>query len=140
MTRSWSAGDRITLDMAMPPRATVPDPRIDAVRGTIALERGPLVYAIEDADLPEGTSVESLEVPESPNLESSVQAEQGLGELTWITVDAQLRGDPPATKWPYRHRHAATAGTASSTHKLRTLDFMKRYSSVGFFDKVSRRG
>ena len=114
LTRSWSAGDRITLDMAMPPRATVPDPRIDAVRGTIALERGPLVYAIEDADLPEGTSVESLEVPESPNLESSVQAEHGLGELTWITVDAQLRGDPPATKWPYRHRHAATAGTAAS--------------------------
>ena len=38
----------------MPPRLTVPDPRIDAVRGCVAIERGPLVYCIETADLPAG--------------------------------------------------------------------------------------
>jgi DUF1680 family protein len=124
LTRTWSAGDRLTLEMAMPPRATVPDPRIDAVRGTIALERGPLVYAVEDADLPEGTSVESLEVAEPPSLESSVQAEPGLGELTWITADAQLRGDPPARRWPYRHRQSGTAGpTMSRPVKVRALPY-----------------
>jgi DUF1680 family protein len=124
LSRNWAAGDRLTLNMAIPPRATIPDPRIDAVRGTIALERGPLVYAVEDADLPEGTSVESLEVAESPSLESSVQAEPGLGELTWITVDAQLRSDPPATRWPYRHRQSGTAGpTTSRLVKVRALPY-----------------
>jgi hypothetical protein len=28
----------------------VPGPRIDAVRGTVAVERGPLVYAVESTD------------------------------------------------------------------------------------------
>ena len=124
LTRTWSAGDRLTLDMAMPPRATVPDPRIDAVRGTIALERGPLVYAVEDADLPEGNSVESLEVSESPSLESSVETDPGLGELTWINVDAELRSDPPATRWPYRHKHAAAPGKATTLQtRVRALPY-----------------
>ena len=34
------------------PRVTEPDPRVDAVRGCVAVERGPLVYCIESADLP----------------------------------------------------------------------------------------
>ena len=39
------------LSLDMPARITAPDPRIDAVRGTVAIERGPLVYALEEADL-----------------------------------------------------------------------------------------
>jgi hypothetical protein len=111
LTRSWSPGDRVVLKLAMPPRATVPDPRIDAVRGTIALERGPLVYAVEDADLPAGMSVESLEVEESPRLEASMEGAPGLGELTWLSLDATLRHDPKGHGWPYRHGHGESGGT-----------------------------
>ncbi|HXG39318.1 MAG TPA: hypothetical protein VNJ28_00110 [Candidatus Limnocylindrales bacterium] len=38
------------------------DPRIDAVRGCLALERGPLVYCVEGADLPPGTELEEVEL------------------------------------------------------------------------------
>jgi hypothetical protein len=103
LSRSWRAGDRVALELAMSPRVTIPDIRIDAVRGTIALERGPLVYAVEDADLPEGASVESLEVEASPSLEVVTRPEPGLGELTWLSLDAQTRDDPTRTKWPYRN-------------------------------------
>jgi DUF1680 family protein len=124
LTRTWSAGDRLTLKMAIPPRATVPDPRIDAVRGTIALERGPLVYAVEDADLPAGTSVESLEVAPSPDLEAFVQSEPSLGELTWLSLDATLREDLPGKKWPYRHGHGAAAGVAPGKQtRIRALPY-----------------
>lgn len=64
-TRDWRVGDRIVLDLDMPVRVTAPDPRIDAVRGCVALERGPLVYCIETADLPAGMDLEALELEPS---------------------------------------------------------------------------
>ena len=62
VARRWHAGDRVTLHLDMPIRVTEPDPRIDAVRGTVAIERGPLVYCIETADLPTGTVLEEISV------------------------------------------------------------------------------
>ena len=121
LTRTWRAGDRVVLSLAMPPRATFPDPRIDAVRGAIALERGPLVYAVEDADLPAGKSVESLEVESSPQLEAVTSSEPGLGELTWLSLDAEARDDPAMPSWPYRNA-AATAVSAKKT-KIRALPY-----------------
>ena len=51
---------RSKLTLEMPPRVTAPDDRIDAVRGCVALERGPLVYCVESADLPPGTELETV--------------------------------------------------------------------------------
>ncbi|WP_065961006.1 beta-L-arabinofuranosidase domain-containing protein [Curtobacterium sp. UCD-KPL2560] len=59
--RVFAAGDRIVLDVPVQARTTVPDPRIDAVRGTVAVERGPLVYAVESIDA--GSDVRDLLVP-----------------------------------------------------------------------------
>jgi DUF1680 family protein len=60
VTRSWESATRIVLDLAMPPRPVVANPRVDAVRGCVALHRGPLVYAIEQADLPEQVELEDV--------------------------------------------------------------------------------
>ena len=59
-TAVWRAGDRVVLDLPMQPRLTVPDPRIDAVRGSVAIERGPVVYCVETADLPAGVELEDV--------------------------------------------------------------------------------
>ena len=53
--RAWEAGDRMTLELPSEIRLVHPDHRVDAIRGSIAFERGPLVYAFETADLPPGT-------------------------------------------------------------------------------------
>jgi DUF1680 family protein len=58
--RPWRAGDRVVLTLDLPVRVTEPDPRIDAVRGCVAVERGPLVYCIESADAPAGVELEEL--------------------------------------------------------------------------------
>jgi hypothetical protein len=60
LARSWAAGDRIVLELPMEVRITVPDERIDAVRGCGAVEVGPLVYCFEDHDQPDGVSVDDI--------------------------------------------------------------------------------
>jgi DUF1680 family protein len=44
-------GDVVELVLPLVPRITTPDPRIDAVRGCVAVERGPEVLALESVDL-----------------------------------------------------------------------------------------
>jgi DUF1680 family protein len=58
--RHWQTDDRIVLDLDLPVRVTEPDPRVDAVRGCIAVERGPLVYCLESVDAPPQTELEDL--------------------------------------------------------------------------------
>jgi hypothetical protein len=101
-SRTWRPGDRLRIRLAMPPRTTIPDPRIDAVRGTLAIERGPLVYAIEEADLPDGTPLESLEVDRdiSPAVHSG-PVDPPLDGLTLLDVAATVRDDTPVGAWPY---------------------------------------
>jgi len=57
VTRSWKAGDRVELELDVSPRLTLPNPRIDAVRGCVALERGPIVYCFEQTDLAAGANL-----------------------------------------------------------------------------------
>lgn len=52
LTRSFSTAVTVRLGLSMPARLVAPHPRVDAVRGCVALARGPLVYSVEQADLP----------------------------------------------------------------------------------------
>jgi DUF1680 family protein len=61
LTRTWHEGDRVELTLAMPPRLITGHPRVDAVRGTVALARGPVVYCLEHADLPSPLAGEVFE-------------------------------------------------------------------------------
>ncbi|MEZ0448137.1 glycoside hydrolase family 127 protein [Cellulomonas sp. ICMP 17802] len=58
---------RIELDLPMPVVAVAAHPRVDAVRGCVALRRGPVVFCVEQAGLPAGIVLEDLAlVPGSP--------------------------------------------------------------------------
>ncbi|MDQ0895059.1 glycoside hydrolase family 127 protein [Agromyces ramosus] len=62
LQRSFSAGDVMELRLPLEPRFSRAHPRVDAVRGQAAVERGPLVLALEDVDLPDGIDVEHVEL------------------------------------------------------------------------------
>jgi DUF1680 family protein len=49
--RAFRAGDVVELHLPVVPRFTAADPRIDAVRGCLAVERGPEVLCLESVDL-----------------------------------------------------------------------------------------
>src|ERR1700759_1591165 len=83
--RRWSRGDVVTLSLPMPPRLTWPDDRIDAVRGCVAIERGPLVCCIEQTD--QEAPVDEVRIEDGP---MTAVAEAGLlGGVT--TVEARGR-------------------------------------------------
>jgi DUF1680 family protein len=46
-TDAMHAGDELVLELPLHARITHPDPRIDALRGQVAVERGPLVLCLE---------------------------------------------------------------------------------------------
>lgn len=58
--REWSKGDRIESDFPMQPMRVRCDPRVAANDGRVALQYGPLVYAIESVDLPGGVSADEV--------------------------------------------------------------------------------
>lgn len=55
-------GTRVVLDLPMPVRMVRAHPRVDAVRGCVALARGPVVYCVEGVDLPPGVDVDDVRV------------------------------------------------------------------------------
>jgi uncharacterized protein len=98
--RTWAVGDVVRLELPLDVRWTVPDPRIDAARGCVAVERGPLVYCAEalaaagEADL--GTFVVEPEraVP---------RAVDGLAGVVCLAVDGRELA-PAEASWPYGAR------------------------------------
>jgi hypothetical protein len=50
LERSWRPGDLVELDLPMDARLIEPHPAIESTRGSVAIERGPLVYCLEQAD------------------------------------------------------------------------------------------
>lgn len=51
--RAWQQGDEVTFDMAMPVEVVAADPRVKANTGKRCLQRGPLVYCMEEIDNPQ---------------------------------------------------------------------------------------
>jgi hypothetical protein len=54
VTRDWESGDRVLLHLPMPVRRVRAADPVAADRGRIALQRGPIVYAAEWPDNPDG--------------------------------------------------------------------------------------
>lgn len=91
VTRSFAVGDTIELELPLGPRWTVPDPRIDAIRGCVAVEQGPLVLCLESVDLPGDSSVGSVRIDQSRELEAT---EDGVTATGRLVDDVDLG-------WPY---------------------------------------
>ena len=53
LERAWQPGDMVELDLPMQPELIEANPRVDAVRDCLAIQRGPLVYCLEAADQPQ---------------------------------------------------------------------------------------
>ncbi|MDY7530002.1 MULTISPECIES: glycoside hydrolase family 127 protein [unclassified Cryobacterium] len=66
--RIGDAAQLLVLELRVEPSIVHAHPRIDSVRGTVALRRGPLVYCIESADYEPGLILEDVRLDVSKGL------------------------------------------------------------------------
>ncbi|MFD5322165.1 glycoside hydrolase family 127 protein [Streptomyces sp. NPDC127098] len=131
LDRAWAEGDTVVLDLDLTPRFTLADPRVDAVRGCAAIERGPLVHCVEALDQPAppaGSGLDDLAVDLAAGL-GTVDRPELLGGVTTVTATARRRPRPDAGAsapwWPYR---SATAGTPAPAGDPVTLTAIPYYA------------
>jgi len=84
--RAWQAGDVVELDMPIKPRLTESNPRVDAIRGSLAIERGPLVYCLEEVDQQPGLNLLDVRIAPGASLQA-IWREDLLGGV--VVVEAQ---------------------------------------------------
>ena len=115
LRREWSPGDEVVLEIPIRARAVSAANEIDAVRGCIAFERGPLVYCVEGIDLPEAVNLRAISVDPSAPLEE----EPGFPIATDTVVALRLDGRavaPSRPGWPYDEFTPDGPGEASSAN------------------------
>ena len=105
--RQWQPGDVLRYELDLTPRLTRPDRRIDAVRGTVAIERGPLVYCFEQADQPAGADLEDLALIPGDLGERAVTGPE-VGPTVLIEAAATHNPAPSASGLPYQQDPEAT--------------------------------
>ena len=86
LSRKWEAGDRVELDFDMRPQFVASHPLVYENTGKVAVQRGPLVYALEQLDQPVGTSVASVGLPATATGAETCRAEHRTDLLGGITV------------------------------------------------------
>ncbi|MFG2127141.1 glycoside hydrolase family 127 protein [Streptomyces sp. NPDC048751] len=95
VTRVFRSGDEVRLELPMTPRWIGADPRVDAVRGTLAVQRGPLVYCAESVDLPGGHDVDVVRV------DPSAEPEDGPDDTVVVPGELAVPGPRHDAPWPY---------------------------------------
>ncbi|HEU5483428.1 MAG TPA: beta-L-arabinofuranosidase domain-containing protein, partial [Microlunatus sp.] len=122
VSRRWQLGDRLTLSLPLTPRLSSADPRVDADRGCLAVERGPLVYCVESADQP-GTSLDDIVFDPADVDQIAETAADGLpGDVVALRVPVTVRAGGPSSWWPYGVA-AARSGTEGEPTELTAIPY-----------------
>lgn len=64
--RRWSPGDTVRLDLPMDVVLVEAHPLVEETRDHVAVMRGPVVYCLESADLPESVNLQDVRLPRRP--------------------------------------------------------------------------
>ena len=109
ITRTWADGDTIALDLAMPVERVYAHPRVTEDIGRVALQRGPLVYCVEEIDNP--GSLEQLALARDAMLFAE-RAPALLGGTVTIHGEGQAAQDSGWNEALYRHEPPEVQGQA----------------------------
>lgn len=104
--REWAVGDVVDLQLPLATRVVASDPRVDATRGCVALERGPLVYAVEQVD--QQADVDDLHLLPEAQVAESHDAEL-LDGITKLIARGRV-GTGHRTGWPFGSDAADSVG------------------------------
>jgi DUF1680 family protein len=88
--RLWKSGDTIELTLPMPVERIEANPNVRMNSGKVALQRGPVVYCLEEID--NGPNLSEITLPADASLRARYDKDL-LGGVTVITAKARRRDD-----------------------------------------------
>ncbi len=94
LRRRWQAGDRIRLELDMTPQLIAAHPRVLETAGRVAVQRGPLVYCLEQIDQPGVQSLHDVALVVGKQRTTVLRAEHRpdlLGGVTVLTHQGIIR-------------------------------------------------
>jgi DUF1680 family protein len=100
----------------------VPNPRIDAVRGCLAIERGPVVYCLEQPDLAPGLDLADVAADPAADPVDNGPVPQ-LGGLPGVALTGVVRDLDGWRQSEYRDLRALPAATAASPTRLLAVPY-----------------
>jgi DUF1680 family protein len=107
MHRVWKTGDSVALRLAMPVERIYSDRRVSSSAGKVALQRGPIVYCLEEID--NNAGLNAVILPRDAELKSDFE-ESLLGGVATISASAQKIG-----KYAGDSLYSANRGTLTAT-------------------------
>jgi DUF1680 family protein len=86
--RQWKAGDKIELVLDMPVALLESNPLVEETKNQVTVKRGPIVYCLESADLPQQNVFDVL-IPSNIKLQP-VPMKIDIGNVMALTGEARL--------------------------------------------------
>lgn len=90
---SWQKGDKIELRLDMPVTLLESNPLVEETRGQVTVKRGPIVYCLESADLPQH-NIFDVAIPASAVWQTKPLAIAG-STVTALTTTAKVKAPQP---------------------------------------------
>jgi DUF1680 family protein len=90
--RTWSPGDTVELDLPTPVERIYSHPNVRADIGRVCLQRGPLVYCVEEADN-KGAAVDRIRLPRSAQVETVERPDLFDGVVTVVAEGKEARAE-----------------------------------------------
>jgi hypothetical protein len=115
----WKSGDNIKLTFPMPVQLIAANPNVKANHGLSAIQRGPIVYCLEQRD--QSDPIPSLFLP----LNASLKAERETSRLGNMTVIRGIAGMPVELNW---HRTLYQSVTPSQSIHFKPFKAIPYYA------------
>lgn len=105
LNRTWEDGDTVELSMSMPVRQLESHPKVPSTAGQLAVQRGPIVYCVEEVDI--AVSPHELRLPVETDLQPKFEKDT-LEGVTVLTGTARRLSDDEWQATLYRTRTGET--------------------------------
>ena len=63
INRAWKKGDKVEIELPLKPVLVEANPLLEETRGQVAVKLGPVVYCLEEMDVPEGSTMFDVTIP-----------------------------------------------------------------------------
>ena len=112
MERAWQPGDVVNLDLPMAPVLMTGHPRVDDIRGSVAIQRGPVVYCLEEVDQEADVDLLDVQIDADGPLVDAWEPDLLGGVVTVEAVGSavDLEPGPAACTGPTASHATPTAG------------------------------